>query len=67
MDEWETRRRLIDPALEAAGWSPIVRYAPGATYDPAAGTKVEERALGRRVKCRGVLRPLDLPPDQIAD
>jgi type I restriction enzyme R subunit len=41
MDEWETRRRLIDPALEAAGWSPIVRYAPGATYDTAAVREYE--------------------------
>ncbi len=36
MSEWATRKQLIDPALEAAGWSPIVRYAPGATYDTAA-------------------------------
>ena len=41
MDEWETRRRLIDPALEAAGWSPIVRYAPGAAYDTAAVREYE--------------------------
>lgn len=41
MDEWATRKQLIDPALEAAGWSPIVRYAPGATYDTAAVTEYE--------------------------
>jgi type I restriction enzyme R subunit len=41
MDEWETRRRLIDPALEAAGWSPIVRYAPGVSYDTAAVREYE--------------------------
>ena len=39
MDEWETRRRLIDPALETAGWSPVILYAPGATYDTLAGAK----------------------------
>ena len=44
MDEWETRRRLIDPALQAAGWSPIVRYAPGATYDTAAVREYESAA-----------------------
>lgn len=41
MGEWATRKQLIDPALEAAGWSPIVRYAPGATYDTAAVTEYE--------------------------
>jgi type I restriction enzyme R subunit len=44
MDEWETRRRLIDPALEAAGWSPVIQYAPGATYDTAAIREYETAA-----------------------
>ena len=35
-DETATRKQLKDKALEAAGWSPVVRYAPGATYDSAA-------------------------------
>ena len=71
MDEWETRRRLIDLALEAAGWSPIVRYTPDVTYDPATGTKEAgarrrvaaanaEDSFGRRVY-RLVNAPTDTP------
>lgn len=41
MDEKETRKALVDEALLAAGWSPIVRYAPHATYDTAAVTEYE--------------------------
>ncbi len=36
MDERTTRKTLIDKALEAAGWSPIVRHLAGASYDTAA-------------------------------
>lgn len=36
VDEKTTRKLLIDKALAAAGWSPIVRYVPGASYDTAA-------------------------------
>lgn len=43
MDEKTTRKTLIDKALEAAGWSSIVRYVPGASYDTAA---VEEYETG---------------------
>ncbi|MBI4562517.1 MAG: restriction endonuclease subunit R, partial [Candidatus Rokubacteria bacterium] len=32
---------MIDKALEAAGWSPIVRYLPGASYDTAAVVEYE--------------------------
>jgi len=45
MDEWETRRRLIDPALEAAGWS-AVQYVLGADYEPLAGAKEAEARDG---------------------
>lgn len=41
MDERATRKTLIDKALEAAGWSPIVRYRPGASYDTAAVEEYE--------------------------
>ena len=41
MTEWTTRKQLIGPALEAAGWSPIAGYVPGATYDTAAVEEYE--------------------------
>ncbi len=41
MDERTTRKTLIDKALEAAGWSPIVRYLAGASYDTAAVEEYE--------------------------
>ncbi len=41
VDERTTRKILIDRALKAAGWSPILRCLPGASYDTAA---VEEYA-----------------------
>ncbi len=41
MDEQTTRKTLIDKALEAAGWSPIVRYLHGASYDTAAVEEYE--------------------------
>ena len=41
MDERTTRKTLIDRALEAAGWSPIVRYLRGASYDTAAVEEYE--------------------------
>ncbi len=41
MDEQTTRKTLIDKALEAAGWSPIVRYLAGASYDTAAVEEYE--------------------------
>ncbi len=41
MDEKTTRKLLIDKALAAAGWSPIVRYLPGASYATAAVEEYE--------------------------
>ncbi len=41
MDEKTTRKQLVDKALESSGWSPIVRYVPGATYDTAAVEEYE--------------------------
>jgi hypothetical protein len=41
MSEWTTRKQLIDPGLEAAGWSSIVRYTPGAIYDTGAVEEYE--------------------------
>jgi type I restriction enzyme R subunit len=41
MDERATWQQLIDRALSAAGWSPIVRYTPGAAYDTAAVEEYE--------------------------
>jgi type I restriction enzyme R subunit len=41
MGEWATRKQVIDPALQEAGWSPIVRYTPGATYGTAAVEEYE--------------------------
>lgn len=41
MDEKATRKQLIDKVLEVAGWSPIVRYAPGASYHTAAVEEYE--------------------------
>jgi type I restriction enzyme R subunit len=41
VDEQTTRKTLIDKALEAAGWSPIVRYLHGASYDTAAVEEYE--------------------------
>lgn len=41
MDEKTTRKTLIDKALVAAGWSPIVRYRPGASYDTTAVEEYE--------------------------
>ncbi|MCI0407234.1 MAG: DEAD/DEAH box helicase family protein [Acidobacteria bacterium] len=41
MDEKTTRKELVDKALEASGWSPIVRYLPGAAYDTAAVEEYE--------------------------
>lgn len=41
MDEKTTRKTLIDKALAAAGWSPIVRYHPGASYGTAAVEEYE--------------------------
>lgn len=41
MDEAATRKKLVDRALAAAGWVPIFRYSPGATYDTAAVTEYE--------------------------
>lgn len=36
LSERETRKQLIDKALEAADWSPIVRYRDGAMYSHVA-------------------------------
>ncbi len=36
VDEKTTRKLLIDRALKGAGWSPIIRYFQGASYDTAA-------------------------------
>ncbi len=41
MDEKATRKELVDRALGAAGWLPIVRYRPGSTYDTAAVEEYE--------------------------
>lgn len=41
MDEKTTRKTLINKALEAAGWSPIVRYLPGASCETAAVEEYE--------------------------
>ncbi len=41
MDEKTTRKLLIDKALERAGWSPIVHYVPGASYETAAVEEYE--------------------------
>jgi len=41
VDERTTRKTLIDKALEAAGWSPIVRYLAGASYDTSAVEEYE--------------------------
>jgi len=41
MDEKTTRKQLVDKALEASGWSPIVRHLPGASYDKAAVEEYE--------------------------
>jgi len=36
VDESTTRKTLVDKALQSAGWSPVVRYAPGASYETGA-------------------------------
>lgn len=36
LSEQATRKRLIDKALETAGWKPIVRYDPGVPRDLVA-------------------------------
>ncbi len=41
MDEKATRNQLINRALEQAGWSPVVRYRPGASYQTAAVEEYE--------------------------
>jgi len=41
MSERATRNQFIDPALEAAGWSTIVRYPPGPIYDTGAVEEYE--------------------------
>lgn len=41
MDEKGTRKALIDKALDAAGWTPIVRYRPGDSYNTAAVEEYE--------------------------
>ena len=41
MDEKTTRKELIDKALKASGWFPIVRYRPGTSYETAAVEEYE--------------------------
>ncbi len=41
MDERATRKALIDKALQAAGWGPVLPYRPGASYDTAAVAEYE--------------------------
>lgn len=36
MDEAETQKRLGEKALANAGWTPIVDYAQGSSYEKSA-------------------------------
>ncbi|MFQ5804006.1 MAG: type I restriction-modification enzyme R subunit C-terminal domain-containing protein [Candidatus Methylomirabilales bacterium] len=41
MDEKATRKRLVDKALESAGWTPVVPYRAGGSYDTAVVEEYE--------------------------
>jgi len=41
LSEAETRKRLVEKALVSAGWSPIVNYATGKSYEYGAVREFE--------------------------
>lgn len=41
MSEARTRKKLIEKALQSAGWTPVIKFTKGATYDFGAVEEYE--------------------------